>query len=52
MLGREVTTLVDETKAPGSYEVTFDAGRLASGVYLYRITAGPYTHSRKMLLLK
>ena len=52
MLGREVAVLVNERKAPGSYEVAFDGSRLASGVYFYRMTAGSYVESRKMLLVK
>jgi hypothetical protein len=59
MLGREVALLVNEEKEPGSYTVTFDTrvfgGRgsnLASGVYLYRLTAGGHVESRKMVLLR
>ncbi|MDZ7766259.1 MAG: T9SS type A sorting domain-containing protein [Melioribacteraceae bacterium] len=39
ILGREIKTLVNEVKSPGSYEVQFDASQLASGVYFYRLTA-------------
>jgi hypothetical protein len=52
ILGREVAVLVNERKAPGRYEATFDASRLASGVYIYRLTAGQNGASRKMILLK
>jgi photosystem II stability/assembly factor-like uncharacterized protein len=52
ILGRRVAVLVDEKKAPGRYEVAFDGARLASGMYIYRLTAGPYVETRKMLLLK
>jgi len=52
ILGREVAVLVNETKAPGSYTVRFDAGRLASGVYFYRLQAGRFTQIRKMVLMK
>jgi hypothetical protein len=52
ILGREVARLVDEPKAPGNYEVTFDGSGLASGVYMYRLTAGAYTESRKMVLIR
>jgi hypothetical protein len=52
VLGRQVATLVDEVKAPGSYEVSFDGNGLASGVYIYRMTAGAYTESRKMVLVR
>ncbi len=52
ILGREVTTLVNERKAAGRYEVRFDGSGLASGVYVYRLTAGTYVQTRKMVLLK
>ena len=40
VLGTEVATLVDEYKPAGSYEVEFDASKLSSGVYLYRLQSG------------
>lgn len=52
ILGREVATLVNERKAVGRYEVSFDASGLASGVYIYRLTAGSFVQTRKMILLK
>jgi hypothetical protein len=52
MLGREVAVLVDEKKQPGKHEVTFDAGRLASGVYFYRMQAGDFMQTRKLLVLR
>ncbi len=52
ILGREVATLVNERKTPGRYEVTWDASGMASGVYFYRLTAGEFSQSRKMLVLK
>ncbi len=52
ILGREVAVLVNERKSAGSYEVTFDAGGLASGVYFYRLTAGSFTQTRKMAVMK
>ncbi len=52
MLGREVTTLVSEEKAAGSYKVKFDATSLSSGVYLYRIQAGNFVNTKKLILLK
>jgi hypothetical protein len=52
ILGREVALLVNEKKAPGVYQVEFDGTGLASGVYIYRMTAGTYVQARKMLLLK
>jgi subtilisin family serine protease len=52
ILGREVAVLVNEPKAPGTYTVTWNASGLASGVYLYRMTAGPFVDTRKMVLLR
>jgi len=50
--GREVATLVDGVRPPGTYEVHFVAGNLASGVYLYTLRAGTFTETKKLLLLK
>ena len=47
ILGKEVTTLVNEIKQPGIYEVTFDASALASGIYYYRLKAGDFTETKK-----
>lgn len=52
LLGREVAVLVNERITPGSYEATFDARSLSSGVYIYRMTAGSFAQSRKMLLIR
>ena len=52
VLGREVARLADEMKKAGSYQVVWDANRLASGVYFYRIQAGNYSATKKLLLLK
>ena len=52
VLGNEVSTLVNEQKAPGNYEVRFDAGNLASGVYIYTLKAGNFTQTRKLMLMK
>jgi hypothetical protein len=51
-LGREVGTLVNEVKAPGVYRLTWDAGTLPSGVYFYRMTAGSFTETKKLMLLR
>jgi Peptidase family M28/Secretion system C-terminal sorting domain len=51
-LGREVITLVNETKAIGSYEIIFDASNLPSGTYFYTMIAGNYSATKKMILLK
>jgi hypothetical protein len=48
----EVADLVNEEKAPGVYSVTFDASKLSSGVYLYKLQAGNYVETKKMLLIK
>ena len=50
-LGRKVRTLVDEEQR-GRQEATFEARGLASGVYFYRITAGDYTQTRKLVLVR
>jgi len=47
-----VAVLVNEPRHPGSYSVQFDASHLASGVYLYRITAGSFIQTRRMVVLK
>jgi hypothetical protein len=52
ILGKEVTTLVNAVKQPGTYQVTFDASRLTSGIYFYQMQAGSYTQTRKMMLLE
>ncbi|MBX2992047.1 MAG: T9SS type A sorting domain-containing protein [Bacteroidetes bacterium] len=52
ILGREVATLVNELKGTGSYEVTWDATGMASGVYFYRLQAGEFMQSKRLLLLR
>ena len=57
ILGREITTLVNEKLNPGAYEVTFDArhggsASFNSGVYFYRLTAGDFSETKKLVLLK
>ena len=52
ILGEEVASLVNEQKNQGRYSVNFDASRLASGVYIYRLQVNHYVSSKKMLLLK
>lgn len=52
ILGRRITTLVNEQRSAGSYEQVFDASSLASGVYIYKIQAGDFVNSKKMLLIK
>ncbi len=52
VLGQKVATLLDENLPAGYHRVEWDAGSYASGVYLYRIQAGTFTDTRKMVLLK
>jgi hypothetical protein len=52
ILGREVAVLVNERKSAGTYEVSFDGKGLASGVYIYRLTAGSFVQSKKMQLVR
>jgi hypothetical protein len=52
LLGKEVKVTLDEQKAPGTYQVMFDAAGLPSGVYICRMTAGSFVESKKILLLK
>jgi hypothetical protein len=52
VLGREVATLVNEVKGRGTHAVQFDGSNLASGVYFYRLTAGNFVQTRKLLLLR
>ena len=65
VLGREVATLVNEYRYAGSYEVEFDAGNLASGIYYYQLKVGDpssgspkgqagqgFVETRKMILMK
>ena len=53
ILGREVAVVLDnESRAAGSYEITFDASVLASGTYIYKLTSKNFTMSKKMILLK
>jgi hypothetical protein len=52
MVGQEVATLVDESKPAGTYIVHFDASRLASGVYCYRLTTSSQALTKLMMLIK
>lgn len=51
-VGEEVAVLVDGVQEPGTYSVPFDASNLAAGVYFYRITAGPYTETKVMNIVR
>ena len=52
VLGQEVATLVNETKLPGRYEARWNAAGMASGIYFYRIIAGEFTQTKKLMLMK
>ncbi len=52
VLGREVEAMVNGRQNAGSHSVTFNAGNLASGVYFYRIVAGSFVSTKKMILMK
>jgi hypothetical protein len=51
-LGKEVTTLVNKSLNPGEYEVEWDASDYPSGIYFYRLIAGEFSYSKKMVLIK
>ncbi|PIS27099.1 MAG: hypothetical protein COT43_12090 [Candidatus Marinimicrobia bacterium CG08_land_8_20_14_0_20_45_22] len=52
VLGNEVTTLINETKPAGEYQIVFDGTNIPSGIYFYKLTAGKYSETRKMILMK
>jgi hypothetical protein len=52
LLGKEVSTLVSEYRDAGSYNVDFDASNLTCGIYLYKLQAGDFVQTKKMLLMK
>jgi len=52
VLGNEITTLVNNEKPVGSYEVEFNATALPSGIYFYRLQAGSFVETKKMVLLR
>jgi Ni,Fe-hydrogenase III small subunit len=52
VVGREVTVILNEHRTAGSYTVPFDAENFASGVYLYKMTSGGFTETKKMTLIK
>jgi len=52
LIGRQVKTVVNSRKSAGQHRVSFSAGALSSGIYFYRLEAGNYTETKKMLVLK
>jgi hypothetical protein len=52
ILGKEVAPLVNENKIEGTYNISFDASRFASGIYIYQLRVSEYVSSKKMILLK
>jgi hypothetical protein len=52
VLGREVATLVNEAKEPGTYTVQWDAAGVSSGVYFYRLKAGDFVQTRRMMVMR
>jgi hypothetical protein len=52
LLGHEVSTLVNEVKQPGTYSVQFNASSLSSGVYFYRLHAGDYVATKRLVLVR
>ncbi len=56
LLGREIKTLVNKKQSPGTYTITFNAksaaGGLPSGIYLYKLTTGSFSQTKKMILMK
>lgn len=52
VIGKEIATLINEVQPAGNYSVTFDADNLPSGLYLYRLEAGKYSKTMKMMLVK
>ena len=51
-IGNEIATLVDEKKTAGVYEIDFNANKLTSGIYFYKLKAGSFSETKKMLLLR
>ena len=52
ILGREISTLVNEEKAAGTYQVDFSANNLSSGIYFYTLTSRAYSKTKKMIVIK
>jgi hypothetical protein len=52
LLGKEVVTLINKEMNSGSYTVNFDASKLSSGTYFYKLTSGNFSETKKMLMIK
>jgi hypothetical protein len=52
ILGNEIATLMDEEKSVGTYELTWNASNLSSGIYFYQLNSGNFIETKKMILLK
>jgi hypothetical protein len=52
VLGKEIATLVEGIQEAGSHSTTFDAKNLSSGIYLYKLTVGSFSETKRMLVLK
>lgn len=52
MLGREIVTLVNQVQEPGLYNISFDASKLPSGIYAYKLQSGNFVQAKKMMLIK
>ncbi|MEW6006013.1 MAG: T9SS type A sorting domain-containing protein [Stygiobacter sp.] len=52
ILGKEITTLVNERQPAGNYEVKFDGSNLSSGIYFYKLQSGEFVQVNKMILMK
>jgi hypothetical protein len=52
VLGRQVRVLMEEVKPPGTYKITWDAKGMGSGVYFYRMEAGSFKETKRLLLVK
>ncbi len=52
ILGREITTLINENKPSGNYKIEFNARKLSSGIYFYKLQTNKYSETKKMMLLK
>ena len=52
ILGKEITTLVNEYLSNGNYETFWNAHNISSGIYIYKITSGEFVSSKKMLIIR